>query len=225
MQGFRKKQISKGQTLGDKLQQARIEKELSLEEVHEATSIQIKYLEILESSDYGLLPGEMYAKAWIKIYADFLGMPSSELLFDYKVEKKVSAKISNFNRPNKVHKQTRTNFLGPRVLKIFIIISVIGALLSYLGWELYNIISPPGIIILEPGKNFRTVESSVIIKGKTEPEVQLTVNNETVLLEHDGSFSQEIDLILGLNNLQISAKKKHSKTNVLDLDILRETTE
>ena len=115
--------------------------------------------------------------------------------------------------------------MGPRVLKVFVIALVIVALLGYLGWELYNIVAPPQVIILEPGDDFRTTESRVIIKGETQPEVTLTINNEAVLLDHDGNFNQEINLIIGLNNLQISAKKKHSRINTLELDILREAIE
>ena len=225
MQRFKRKQISKGQTLGARLKQARLDKEFSLEEVHSGTSIQIKYLEILESGDYHLLPGDIYAKAWIKAYAGFLEIPSQELLFDYKVEKNVSEKISSVNRPVRVKKTFKPNFLGPRVLKVFVIALVIVALLGYLGWELYNIVAPPQVIILEPGDDFRTTESRVIIKGETQPEVTLTINNEAVLLDHDGNFNQEINLIIGLNNLQISAKKKHSRINTLELDILREAIE
>jgi hypothetical protein len=225
MQRFKRKQISKGQTLGNKLMQARADKELSLDEVYQGTSIQIKYLEILESGDYHLLPGDMYAKAWIKLYAEFLEIPSQELLFDYKVEKNVSDKISSVDKPNRLKKSSKPNFLGPRVLKTLVIVLVIGALFGYLGWELYNIVAPPKIVILEPGNDFRTTESSVIIKGKTQPEVNLTINNEVVLLDHDGNFSQVINLIIGLNNLQINAKKKHSKISILELDILREAAE
>ncbi|MBT6691723.1 hypothetical protein HOB10_05340 [Candidatus Parcubacteria bacterium] len=225
MQRFKRKQISKGQTLGDKLKQVRLDKELSLEDVYRGTSIQIKYLEILESGDYHLLPGNMYAKAWIKLYAEFLEIPSQELLFDYKVEKNISDKISSIDKPVKVKEVSKHNFLGPKTLKVVVIALVVGVLLGYLGWELYNIVAPPKVVILEPGDNFRTTESSVLVKGQTQAEVQLTINNETVLLDHDGNFSQVINLIVGLNNLQISAKKKHSKTNVLELDILREVIE
>ena len=65
----------------------------------------------------------------------------------------------------------------------------------------------------------------MVIKGQTKPEVQLTINNELVLLDENGSFSQTINLINGLNNLEISAKKKHSKTKIIEIAILRESLE
>lgn len=222
MAAFRQKKISLGQTLPDKLRKARLEKEISLEEVQEATKIQIKYLEILESGDYQALPGEMYARAWIKLYANFLDLPAGELLNDYKLEKTVSDRLTKVDKPIKTQEPAKVNFLGPRVLKIFGISIVILFLLGYLGWEVKNIIAAPPITIYEPPNNFKTSASTIVIKGQTEPEVQLTINNEPVLPDKNGEFIQQINLVSGLNNLQISAKKKHSKTNNLELIILRE---
>jgi len=70
MAGFRQKKITRGQTLADKLNKARIESGLSLEELSQKTKIQIKYLEILEQGDYNSLPGDIYAKAWLKLYGE-----------------------------------------------------------------------------------------------------------------------------------------------------------
>lgn len=222
MASFRHKKISRGQTLADKLNKARLEQELSLEEAQEATKIQIKYLEILESGNYGQLPGDIYAKAWIKLYADFLGLDSGELLADYKIEKTVSSKLVKINQPKKTRDFSKYNILKPKVLKVTAITILVLTLLGYLGWELNNIITPPPVEITEPSNNFKTTESSVVVSGQTQPEVSLTINNETVLLDGEGGFSKTINLVVGLNNLYISAKKKHSRTNNLELIILRE---
>ena len=98
-------------------------------------------------------------------------------------------------------------------------------LFAYLGWEINNIISPPQVKIFEPTSNFKTTDSSVFIKGQTKPEVQLTINNELVLLDEEGYFNQEINLLNGLNNLEISAKKKHSRIRTIEMVILRESLE
>jgi hypothetical protein len=117
------------------------------------------------------------------------------------------------------------SILKPRVLKFLGVSLLILTLLAYLGWEINNTISPPEVIIFEPSTNFKTTESSVIIKGQTKSEVQLTINNELVFLDEEGKFSQSINLINGLNNLEISAKKKHSKVNIIEIIILRESLE
>ncbi|PIR06597.1 MAG: hypothetical protein COV55_03680 [Candidatus Komeilibacteria bacterium CG11_big_fil_rev_8_21_14_0_20_36_20] len=225
MSKFKKKTISKGQTLADKLRKARLDKNVSLEEVQSAIKVQTRYLDILENGQYDQLPGDIYTKAWIKLYADFLDLPSSELLADYNIEKNISHKIKKFENQEPNTKKYRFSFLRPRYLKIFIIILVVASLLGYLGFELINIVAPPKIIILEPTNNLKTTESSISIVGSTEAEVQLTINDETIVLDDQGNFNQSINLAVGLNNLQISAKKKHSRTRELELVILREVLE
>lgn len=226
MTSFRQKKISRSQTLADKLKQSRLEQDKTLEEAAEATKIQIKYLEILEEGDYQKLPGDIYSKAWLKLYGDFLGLQVSELLIDYKIEKNISDKLIKVSDSAvKSRNISPYNILKPRVLKLLGVGLLILILLSYLGWEINNTISPPEILIFEPSNNSKTTESSIIIKGQTKPEVQLTINNELVLLDEEGQFSQVINLINGLNNLEISAKKKHSKTKIIKIIILRESLE
>ncbi|MBT4209665.1 MAG: helix-turn-helix domain-containing protein [Candidatus Komeilibacteria bacterium] len=226
MSSFRQKKITRSQNLADKLRQARLAKEISLEEVAEATKIQVKYLEILEEGDYQKLPGDIYSKAWLKLYGDFLGLQVNELLVDYKIEKSISNKLTKVSSPVvKSNNISLYSILKPRVLKFLGIALLILALLAYLGWEINNTISPPEVTIFEPSNNFKTTESSVNIKGQTKAEVQLTINNELVLLDEEGKFNQSINLINGLNNLEISAKKKHSKVKTIEIIILRESLE
>jgi transcriptional regulator with XRE-family HTH domain len=222
MPRFAKKQISRGQTLAERLKKTRLEKGLTLSEVATRTKISLKYLEVLEAGHYQSLPGEMYAKAWLKIYAKLLDLPIKEILVAYKIEKAISKRIKNLDPEPKDKKFFKSHFLNPRFFKFGGMGLVILALLFYLVWEINNIIAPPQVTILEPPNNFKTVASSILIIGQTEPEVTLAINNEVVLLDKNGHFSQAINLIVGLNNLEISAKKKHSRINNLAWKILRE---
>lgn len=226
MANFRQKKITRSKTLADKLKQARLEQAKTLEQASLATKIQVKYLEVLEEGDYQKLPGNIYSKAWLKLYGDFLNLPIDELLVDYKIEKSISDKLTKVSTPIvKTNNISPYNILKPKVLKFLWVAGLVLMLLTYLAWEINNTISPPEVIIFEPSNNFRTSESSVTIKGQTRAEVQLTINNELVLLDENGSFSQTINLINGLNNLEISAKKKHSKTKIIEIAILRESLE
>ena len=223
MASFKQKKISKGQTLADKLNKARLSQNLEWEQIHKATNIQVRYLQALENGDYNELPGDIYAKAWIKIYGEFLGLPGKELLVDYKIEKALGDRIRKIDNPQPIKKPNSFHILKPKVIKIIAIGILIFIFLGYLGWEINNTIAPPEVAIWDPDNNFKTTDSSVIVCGRTKPEVQLTINNELVLLDKSGNFSQTVNLISGLNSLQISAKKKHSQANNLELVILRET--
>lgn len=71
--------------IGSSLKEAREARNLSLEEVEEETKIRRKYLQALEKEQYDLLPGQVYARAFLKNYARFLNLDVAEVMesFDY----------------------------------------------------------------------------------------------------------------------------------------------
>ncbi|MFX3616688.1 MAG: helix-turn-helix domain-containing protein [Sporolactobacillus sp.] len=63
--------------LGQVLKETREKKGLSLDEVQEETKIQKRYLQSIETGDFGQLPGKFYTRAFIKSYAEALGIDFS----------------------------------------------------------------------------------------------------------------------------------------------------
>ena len=71
------------QTLGEKLRQAREERDISISEVAEQTRISPLYIEAIENDDYSPLPGGIFNKGFIKSFAKFVGVDEEEALQDY----------------------------------------------------------------------------------------------------------------------------------------------
>ena len=67
--------------LGNFLRQAREEKKVSLDQLQEITKIRKRYLEAIEQGEYGILPGQFYARAFVKSYAEAIGL-SAENVFE-----------------------------------------------------------------------------------------------------------------------------------------------
>lgn len=70
--------------LGQLLKKARVEKNLSLDDVQEATKIRKRYLEAIEEGDYKVLPGSFYVRAFVKTYAETVGLNPDEVLQYYR---------------------------------------------------------------------------------------------------------------------------------------------
>ena len=70
--------------LGQKLKEAREAKGLSIDQLHEITKIQKRHLVAIEEGSYDVLPGAFYARAFIKQYADAVGLNGEELLVEYQ---------------------------------------------------------------------------------------------------------------------------------------------
>jgi transcriptional regulator with XRE-family HTH domain len=69
--------------LGASLEEARRRQGLDLEQVGEATCIGRRYLRALEEERFELLPGDAYAKGFLRAYAEFLGLDAQRYLDEY----------------------------------------------------------------------------------------------------------------------------------------------
>ncbi|HEX6989134.1 MAG TPA: helix-turn-helix domain-containing protein, partial [Bacillota bacterium] len=70
--------------IGERLRQRREELGLSLRDAQTATKIRWRYLEALEQGDDSVIPGYVYAKGFLRTYAEYLGLDGWELVEFYK---------------------------------------------------------------------------------------------------------------------------------------------
>lgn len=72
--------------LGTRLKEARMAKGYSLEDLQEITKIQKRYLSAIEEGNFSVMPGAFYVRAFIKQYAEAVGLDANEILETYKSE-------------------------------------------------------------------------------------------------------------------------------------------
>ncbi|MCS7048510.1 MAG: helix-turn-helix domain-containing protein [Verrucomicrobiae bacterium] len=70
-------------SIGETLREARHRKQVSLEEVSRATKIKIEVIEHLEADEFDRLVSPTYAKGFIRIYGDYLGLDGRALADAY----------------------------------------------------------------------------------------------------------------------------------------------
>jgi len=73
---------------GSKLRKERENKGISYEKACDDLKIQQRFLEAIEKGEFEALPGEVYLRAFIKTYADYLGLNGREAVEEYKGLKK-----------------------------------------------------------------------------------------------------------------------------------------
>ena len=74
--------------IGRLLEHKRKEQGLSLEEVEQATKIRKRYLTGLERDDYAVLPDAVYARGFLKTYANYLGLDGEAFAQELKSTRK-----------------------------------------------------------------------------------------------------------------------------------------
>ncbi len=72
------------ESIGEHLKKEREAKKISLREVADATNITLRFLEAIEQEDFELLPGDIFVKGFMKTYAEYIGLDSSEVLKKYQ---------------------------------------------------------------------------------------------------------------------------------------------
>lgn len=72
--------------LGALLRKAREQRGYTLDDIQEVTKIRKRYLEAIETGDYKVLPGSFYVRAFVKTYAETVGLDAEEVLRLYQKE-------------------------------------------------------------------------------------------------------------------------------------------
>ncbi|WP_342525799.1 RodZ domain-containing protein [Chryseomicrobium sp. FSL W7-1435] len=80
--------------LGARLRQARTDKNLSIEDIQALTKIQKRYLHGIEEGNYESMPGPFYVRAFVRQYAEAVGLNGDEIIEQYRNDLPVAAKTA-----------------------------------------------------------------------------------------------------------------------------------
>lgn len=73
-------------SLGEELKREREFREISLREISDATKINLRMLEAIESNDFKALPGGIFNRNFIRAYAEFIGLDPEIAVRKYQVQ-------------------------------------------------------------------------------------------------------------------------------------------
>ena len=131
--------------IGPILEKRRLEKGLSLKEVEQATKIRTRYLEGLEREDPTVLPDPVYARGFLKTYANFLGLDGERLSRELRDRRSPRRErqlnheapgTSDFERPlitpGGVGEAERRRVSGATVLTVALAVLVLAAVIGAL---------------------------------------------------------------------------------------------
>ena len=121
------------ESIGQTLKQAREARGLSLAEVHEASKITPQNLGAIEEDRFDSFPNRVYARAFLRDYANYLGLDSSALLTKYEEAWCVPEPIEPIPAP-------RRKSFGKKLAYSFITLIVLAGIAvgGYYAWDMYG---------------------------------------------------------------------------------------
>ncbi|MFA7314414.1 MAG: helix-turn-helix domain-containing protein [Candidatus Magasanikbacteria bacterium] len=208
---FKKKCLLPTTRICVRLKALREEKHISLLELESKTKINKEYLRAIEECRFSDLPqSSLYKKNFVKKYVQALGEDAMCFVEQF-VNEELTYETPKDNTPNlkyrKYHFSNIPNILRFSFFGIFVFL-----LLLFLGFHVKNVLTPPILLVISPENGFISNSNFVDVNGKTDPEIQITINDELVKNDENGNFSQSINLLPGINTFVIEAKNKHGKT-------------
>ncbi|MGM0471913.1 MAG: helix-turn-helix domain-containing protein [Bacillota bacterium] len=69
--------------ISQKIKKARLEQDITLEEVHQETKIRKRYLEAIEEGDMELIAQKVFLKGFLRVYADYVGLDGLQILQEF----------------------------------------------------------------------------------------------------------------------------------------------
>ncbi|MBU0578527.1 helix-turn-helix domain-containing protein [Patescibacteria group bacterium] len=209
----------KTKTIGEILREERQLHRLSIEKLAQKTRIKIKYLRALENNQFELLPAATFVKGYIKTYASIFGFDHKSLIAVLRRDFKESAKGKlvprEFIKPVLKKRQfwNSASFIVLGLAMIFL------TLISYVGFQWYQLASPPKLTISAPAKD-SLVASRVNVSGQTDADAIVTVNSQPVALQSNGLFKTEVYLPReGVNTISIESQDRRGKSTLVQLTV------
>ena len=210
-------------SIGEALRLAREERGESVEDVERLTHVGKKFVHALEANDLKKLPEPVYAKKFVKALAKHYGIDPEAASDALLKEMAVAADVPVAGRPvNFV--EGRSLVAAPILFKSVALAAAFLGIIGYFAYSVHAILKPPAVTLYSPHDDQVFANSRVVLEGVTEPEVDLSVNGEAVLINADGSFKDVLNLPPGVSHLRLIAKKRHSREQEILLKVVVEET-
>jgi len=197
-------------TSGQLLKETRVEKDKSIEDIAEKIKVNPSYLIALEKDDFDKLPSPTFAKGILRKYARSLNINPDTVIAMFR---------RDFAEDDKGHIIPKGLLSpmnkNPRTIPINTILTTVAilAFVSFLGIQLYNFYTLPKLEILQPIDG-EIYSPKITVKGKTDRDNTIIINNQKVVVTPDGEFSLDLTFPAGTHSISIQSINRQGKTRL-----------
>jgi len=200
--------------IGEIIKESRIKKKLSREKLEKLTKIKKEFIENLEENRWEALPEYPVVVGFVKSIASNLNLEQKNLTA--LLRRDYPPKVLKIN-PNPDISEKFT--WGPKLSFITGISLVFIIIVGYLIFQYLSFIKPPDLLIEIPEEGQGVGQEKLTVKGKTDPDAAVLVNNQPTIVGEDGTFETEIEIFEGTGEVVVVAKSRSGKETVVSRKI------
>jgi len=219
---FQKRSLAGPETLGHRLRQLRQEARLSLDDLARELKVASKYLAAIEDGRYQDLPGQVYARSFVRLYVARFGLNEAAAMERFDQEYALTQAARPSVRPLLAPRAKTDLSWWWRHLRLLFAVLIVLLAASYFGWQIISLYIPPDLLVIQPPTDMTTKEATITVSGQTDPGARVSINNQTIEVQENGQFSEQVDLRLGLNTLEVTSKKTRSGERIVVRQVLVE---
>jgi len=205
--------------IGIQFQEDRKKRNITLEEASLATKIKKEFLSAIEKGEYDKLPSPAYASGFVRNYAKYLGLPveKSMALFrrEFDVKKSIDVLPKGFSDTN-YYAFSKLKIARGAILVFLVLFFVIG----FLTYQYRSAFFDPGLSVSSPKEGEVVTSLTVEVKGKTDPDSTLYIDNQDVAVEKDGGFSKSITVFPGETTINFVSENRFGRVTTLKRNII-----
>ncbi len=218
--------------VGEQLRQAREGKGFDLHRVERDTKIRIKYLEALESGDFADLPGDVYARGFLRNYATYLGLDADDIVDEWRREAGAPEPLRPALAGPQPMRIRRGVALQRSHVIILVVVLIVAAVGSYFGYQVTRFLQYPTLAMSDPaGQGVLYVPAgttSYVLKGTATPGTTVLVSWDgqgatNVSVDDSGHWTYTALLHFGSNQFDVTAQNMDtshaSKTSRIIIEV------
>ena len=205
-------------TVGELLQSARIKHGLSVDDVSRITHIRKPYIEALENNEYNLLPSSVYARGFIKNYAENLNLSSDTLLAVFRRDFTENPQGQIIPR-SMVETVSTQPWWYSRIILAAAGGFILTLFLLFVVWQYTNLIKPK-LVVISPEENQVIQESTIKVNGITDPSAVVDINGQLVSVSATGEFETQIPVTGNQMSVVITATNRRRNATQIKRQII-----
>ncbi len=209
-------------TVGELLKNARLEKNITLDQIATYTKIRKKYLEAIEENNFGNLPSAAFTKGFLNTYSKIVGVNAQTILAIFR---------RDFDQDERGHIIPRSLInpvkpampgITPSMLTIGLSVVAGTLIIGFFVRQIILFSSSPPLAVIEPAENTILI-SPVVVRGTTDPEANVTINNRSVTVSQTGEFITDAVLDPGQHTLVVTSVGRSGKKTTVERVIYIQT--